>query len=81
MGRAGDGRGAACSRSRNLDVLQAGLHSSLHSVIVGHAEPEPVALCSAPSSRMAGPTVDASDATPVSISCSLGLSSTPISGA
>ena len=47
----------------------------------GHAEPEPAALCSAPSSRMAGPTVDASDATPVSISLSLGMSSTPISGA
>ena len=35
----------------------------------------------APSSRIAGATADASDATPVTISLSLGMSSTPISGA
>ena len=41
----------------------------------------PAAFEPAPSSRIAGATADASDATPVKISLSLGMSSTPISGA
>ena len=39
VGRAGDGRGAACPRSGNLDVLQAGLHCCIRlcTLIVDHA--------------------------------------------